>query len=136
MSDYNSIAVLICLNKDAGNALANISAAYPSPTAELETFFDRQMAALSSDPTAPVVWWAEVPSKATLAGACQAITDNADYNDDRLAYLRERGVTAEQWALAKSILTTAVFDRAEYSHDDLLEFVSANGYTIVEPTDG
>lgn len=129
MTEYSQTAALICTNRDVGNALANLATSFPEDTgAELGTFVDSRM-------LSPDAWYAVVPCKPAFGGVCQAISDDAAYNDERLAYLRERGVTTEQWAAAKSIMQAAVFDRATYSQADLEAFVAANGYTIVEPVE-
>jgi hypothetical protein len=136
MTEYHFRTLLICVNKGAGNGLANIAASFPNdPAAELGTFDDSRMVALSSDPTTPVAWYAEIPSKHTMAGVIEALKDGASYDDDRLSYLRERGMTAEQWALADAVLPIRdVYDTLEggYRPDAMTELAAAHGYVIVE----
>jgi hypothetical protein len=136
MNAYHYITLLICLNRDAGNALANIAASFPNdPGAELGTFTDGRMVALADDPTTPVAWYAEIPSKSTMAGVIAALKAGASYDDERLAYLRDRGMTADQWALADAVIPIRdVYDTLEggYRPDAMANLAAANGYTIVE----
>lgn len=133
MTDWRNYAAIICLDKDAGNALANMAASYRSPTAELGTFTDERRLALASDPTTPVAWWAVTPCKDAFAGVCNAIADGAEYMDERLAYLRQRDVTEQQWAVAKAVFPhTETGLAGQYDYDDFAAFAAANGYTIVE----
>jgi hypothetical protein len=130
MTDYHYRVLLICANKDAGNALANLAAAYPSdPGAELGTFVD--VRSLS-----PSGWYAEIPAKSTMAGVIQALADRAPYSDERLAYLIERGLTTEQWAVADAIFPAVeVYDTlvGGYRPTAMADLAAANGYTIMEP---
>ena len=132
MTDYHYRVLLICTNKDAGNALANLAAAYPNdPGAELGTFVD-------SRSLSPSGWYAEIPAKSTMYGAISALKDDADYSDNRLAYLRDRGLTAEQWAKAGAIFPVVdVYDTLDggYRPTAMAELAAANGYTIVEVTE-
>jgi hypothetical protein len=136
MNAYHYVTLLICGNRDAGNALANIAASFPGdPGAELGTFTDARMVALADDPTTPVAWYAEIPSKATMAGVIAALKAGAIYDDERLAYLRDRGMTAEQWALADAVLPIRdVYDTLEggYRPAAMAEMAAAHGYVIVE----
>lgn len=135
MTDYHFRSLLICTNREAGNALANLAASFPDdPGAELGTFADARMVALASDPLTPVAWYAEIPSKAAMAGVIDALKDGAAYSDDRLAYLRERGMTAEQWAMAGAVLPARdVYDATSgIQPDAMANLATANGYTIVE----
>ena len=127
MTEYIYTAVLICTNRDAGNGLAALAASFPNdPAAEAGTFADARM-------LSPQAWFAVIPAKSSFAGVCQAIADGAGYDDARLSYLRDRGVTEQQWAAAKAIVTAAVYDRSAYSQSDLETFVASHGYSIVPP---
>jgi hypothetical protein len=136
MTEYHYVTLLICVNRDAGNALANIAASFPDdPGAELGTFDDSRMVALASDPETPVAWYAEIPSKSTMAGVIVALKSGASYDDDRLSYLRERGMTAEQWALADAVIPVRdVYDALDggYRPDAMTEMAAAHGYVILE----
>lgn len=136
MTQYHYRSLLICVNKDAGNALANIAAAFPGdPGAELGTFNDGRRVALVSDPTTPVGWWAEIQSKATMAGAISALKDGASYADERLAYLRQRDLTAEQWDMAGEVFPVVdVYDTLAdgYQTEAMANLAAANGYVIME----
>jgi hypothetical protein len=136
MNAYHYVTLLICINRDAGNALANIAASFPDdPGAEIGTFDDSRMVALADDPTTPVAWYAEIPSKSTMAGVIEALKSGASYDDDRLAYLRERGMTPEQWALADAVIPVRdVYDTLDvgYRPDAITELAAAHGYVIVE----
>lgn len=135
MSDWNYITVLVCTDKDAGNALANLAAAFPGdPNAELHTFEDSRMAAPNTDPSNPTVWWASVLSKPTMAGVISALKDRAPYSDQRLSYLIERGLTLQQWNMADAIFPyVEVFNRADVQGTDFVTpFLSSHGYASVE----
>lgn len=138
MSEYSYRVLIICVNKEAGNALANLAASFPSdPGAELGTFTDARMLALASDPTTPVAWYAEIPSKASMAGVIQAMKDRVPYSDERLAYLVERGLTYEQWAMSDVIFPYVdVYDTTDgYSPDAMADLATSAGYVIVEVPD-
>lgn len=131
MTDYNRIAVLVCTNKDVGNALANLAASFPSdPGAELGTFVDERM-------LSPTAWYAAMVCKESFADVVTALKEGAAYSDPRLAYLIERGLTMEQWNTAGVIFPyVEVYVRSEVEGTDFVsQFVSSVGYTIVEPTD-
>lgn len=135
MTEYHYQTLLICTDKAAGNYLANIAASFPDdPGAELGTFTDERRVALADAPSVPVGWYAEIPGKSTMAGVIEALKAGADYSDDRLAYLRERGMTAEQWAMAGAVLPARdVYDATSgIQPDAMANLATANGYTIVE----
>lgn len=129
MTDYHYDVLIICADKDAGNALANLAASFPSdPDAEINTFSDQRK-------LSPEAWYAEIPAKASMAGVIQAMSDRAPYSDPRLAYLIERGLTSQQWAMSDVIFPHVyVYDTAEgYDPEALNNFITSSGYTIVEP---
>lgn len=140
ITEWRFIALLITRNMEAGNELAHICASEPSdPLAELNTFNEWQRLALATDPATPVAYYAEVACKATLHGVVQALKDGATYDDQRIAYLHERGLTAEKWAMAGSVFVAA--ESYQYIQDDgtktgrpeaMKDLAAANGYVIVE----
>jgi hypothetical protein len=134
MTDYHYQTLLICVDKAAGNGLANIAASFPDdPGAELGTFTDERRVALADAPSVPVGWYAEIPSKSSMAGAIEALKAGADYSDERLAYLRERGMTAEQWAAAGATFVAAdVYDASSgYQPNAMAALAAANGYQVI-----
>ena len=133
MTDYIYSACLITTDKTAGNMLANMAAQYPSPGAEICTFDDMLKCS-------PEAWYATLPCKESLKGVIEALNADADHSDERLAFLRDRGLTEELWALAKSVIVASVYqyiiDGKTATDPGALEtLASAHGYTILEPDD-
>ena len=133
MTDYIYSAQVIATDKNAGNLLANMAAPYPSQDAEIGTFDD-------SRKCSPDAWYATIPCKESLKGVIDAMNADADYSDERLAFLRERGLTSDQWALAKSILIASVYQyivdgQIQADPEALSALAAAHGYTILEPED-
>ena len=131
MTDYIFSAQVITTDKNAGNLLANIAAPYPSQNAEIGTFDD-------SRKCSPEAWYATIPCKASLKGVIDALNEDADYSDERLAFLRERGLTSDQWALAKAILVASVYryivdGQIQADPEALSNLAATHGYTILEP---
>lgn len=133
MTEWRNYAAIICLDKNSGNALANMAASYPGPTAELGTFDDDRRLALASAPLVPVAWWAVTPCKDNFAGVCNALSEKAQYSDERLSYLLARGVTEVQWTSAKTVFPHAETGLAgQYDYDNFVAFAAANGYVVVQ----
>ena len=134
MTSYTDWLIAIAKSKDFGNALAHMAAAFPhDPGAELETFTDDR----KCDPEA---WWAVVPARPAMIGVIDALSEGVDYTDERLAYLRDRGLTSEQWEMAKDVIIAAHYPRIVdvQIHADpqaLNKLAAAHGYTILEPED-
>ena len=129
MTEYIYSASFITTDKNAGNLLANMAAPYPSPDAETGTFDD-------SRKCSPEAWWTVLPCKESLKGVIDALNEAADYSDERLAFLRERGLTSDQWALAKTILVASVYQyivdgQIQADPEALSNLAAAHGYTIV-----
>lgn len=135
ITTWRWLCAVICLDKDAGNRLANIAAAFPGDKgAERGTFTDDRM-------LSPAAWYALIPAQEGFAGVVDAINRDAGYDDPAIAYLRDREVTDQEWALAKQILLTAVAEVIQPdgtptpAPDLLANLLQQHGYTIVEPTD-
>lgn len=134
MTEYTNRALIICTNKDAGNSLANMAASFlGDPGAELGTFTDARMVALSSEPLVPVAWYVEVMAKPAFSGVIEALAAGADYSDPRLDYLKAspRNLTTEQWAMAAAIFPHVAVT-VGHVPGAMAALATANGYTIVE----
>ena len=134
MTSYTNWLIAIAKDRDFGNALAHMAAAFPhDPGAELETFTDDR----KCDPEA---WWAVVPARPAMIGVIDALSDNADYTDESLSYLRDRGLTSEQWLMAKDVIIAGHYPRIvdgqiQADQEALNALAAAHGYTILEPED-
>lgn len=128
MSDYKWQVILIALDKQMGNQLAHLVASFPGdPNAEINTFTDGGL-------LSPTAYYSLTLAKDTFAGVCEAISADADYADPLLFYLREK-ITEEQWALAKSIIRCEVIPRDQFTRQHLLDFIQAQGFEIMEPSE-
>jgi hypothetical protein len=133
MTEYIHMAVIICLDKEFGNELAHMARASDTEDAERGTFTDARI-------TEPLAYYAEVPCKSSLAGVIQALKEDASIDDERLAYMVQRGLTDETWAHAKSLCFADVYqyivDGQVQRDPAVLESLAAeNGFVIVEQSD-
>lgn len=131
MTDYIYRGQVITTDKAAGNSLANMAAPYPSPDAETDTFQDDRKCT-------PEAWWVVLPCKASLKNVIDALNEDADYSYERLAFLRDRGLTSEQWLMAKSILIASIYQyivdgQIQADPQALSNLAAAHGYAILEP---
>lgn len=136
MTEYTFWVMLVCTDKNIGNALAGIAASFPTdPGAEQGTFTDARMVALTGAPAAPVAWYTLLRAKAPMASVVEALKAGAEYSDERLAYLRERGMTSEQWAAAGAVFPVRDVYQGEFQPDAMANLAAANGYAVIEPVE-
>ena len=124
------MAQVITNDRALGDSLGNLARRFPNdPPAD--TFYDDAICN-------PLAWWAEIPCTEAFAKVIDALSEDADYSDERLVYLRERGLTAELWQMAKAGVVASQYQRIvdgelHINRQAMTDLSAAHGYTIVEP---
>lgn len=134
ITEWKYVAIVISVNRSAGNSLASIAAKFPDdPNAELDTF-------TNGIPLSPQAWVIETSCTQSFVDLIDALNEDASIDDPRLQYLVDRGLTASIWGQAKQTIKATWYqvyqDDGSVTYDEsaLSTWVAANGYSIVEGT--
>ena len=131
VTKWRWIVFVITKNKELGQALAELAAAFPNdPNAETNTFVDRLQ-------TTPQGWVVALQARANFVDVVVALNEDVDILDPRLDELRNRGLTASTWGQAKQNLIAEIHqvwleDGTYVPCPTLEEFCTSNGYTLLE----
>lgn len=134
-TEWRWTALIITLNKDVGNILANMSRPFLSDeNDELETFSGKRM-------LEPTAYYAVIHCKQDYVSVLQAIIDDAPFSSSALNDLKQRQppLTEELWGIAKQNLFVAY--RESITEDGTVtldsgyfrNFINELNYTIIDP---
>lgn len=133
ITEWKYMAQIITTNKAAGTQLAVLAAKFPGdPNSEAGTF--EGVTQLS-----PQAWAVETPCTQAFVDVIDTLMADASIDDPRLAYLKDRGLTASLWGQAKQIIKAGWYQTWQedgsytLNPNALSDFIAAQGYVVVEP---